>query len=1162
MARIIRRSRWLCVRWVIFLLIVSGVLALCFVTYELDAVIHQRVLKSFQERFTSANVYLSTAHLVRGEGIELSQFVLMADYQPEKDSSHTSFPPVLEAEHVMLDCPSRLEELAVMKEIPVTSITFDTATIHAYRRPDGSWSLSALKTNSDAASAFPAPVICFRNTSIVLHDMTDSRIERKLILRNVEMTINTAQKTNRNALGHSVPDETSREKTFMVFPFQGTAESEFCRNVSFYGNFYAEEGEILVEVDVRGLQYSNDFLNAIPCEIADRFSELREIRGQIDTHAKVAADLNDFSSAHFRLDGKMTDGRSTDPRFPKLVSNISADFQITNEGFLFPNLTVRYGDGSLNLNVSQRGYGPGATKKISSKFRRIELSEAFFASLPEGMKKLMQDLSPTGQFDLDADFLFDGQYWSTTGRVLCSNISMNYVQFPYRLDHLNGEILLKGSQISCQFLSADKRIRINGNFTAPSKQHPVPPAGFIQVQASRIPVDERLLAACPRKATDFIRTLEVGGSINVTANYQFSLAPENPQNHVQITINLLKNSCRYRDFPYPLRDLEGTILIDDDSLSTQNLRGSNGNAEVQLSLQVRLPSAFNSGFLRNPGLASSQTSAQVSNLPQTLLQPKKLLVEQTESASDQSSTEWKIQILGTNVTLDEELYSNLPAQAAEIFRYIQPYGTVNVRFEYHSPAQAIIPGISSSLSGIMDPLSPAKPNANKHLALWVETVGKGIRISLPAMRYWLNDFKGSFQFQNGQFAITDFDAVHDSTRFSGKASGNVTSINQWDFHFEQLTVDGLRFDQDLMAAIPESVRVPIAARRPEGALYYRGGMDVHYDNRTEKKPFSVDWKGEIGLTEGALDLNFPITAINGGIQICGHWDQNAFYCGGEVEIDSLFQQNVQLTKIQGPLWIDSHQILLGGDADRLLLERLHFRVPTKNSAASRSLSAHFVGGDLYGTFALQFGYPSTFQSHIVLTNGQLENCSYLTGNDQLKAKMFGSLTLTGTDSSLHSLRGKGEFHLTDANLYKLSAMMSLLKILSLKEVNDTGFSSSDMKFHVEGNHIYFDQIDFYGDAFSLIGKGEMDFKSQIKLVFYSVMGRNDKKIPILSPLLHATGRQMMLITMKGPVQNPEISQQPLPGLNMAIQQMESDLPHPPSTPGSSRPGLFPRESGR
>ena len=83
----------------------------------------------------------------------------------------------------------------------------------------------------------------------------------------------------------------------------------------------------------------------------------------------------------------------------------------------------------------------------------------------------------------------------------------------------------------------------------------------------------------------------------------------------------------------------------------------------------------------------------------------------------------------------------------------------------------------------------------------------------------------------------------------------------------------------------------------------------------------------------------------------------------------------------------------------------------------------------------------------------------------------------------------------------------------------------------------------------------MDLKSQVALTFYSVMGRNDKKIPIISPLLHMTGRQIMLISMKGPIQNPEITTQPLPALNMAIQQMEEELPPPPVLPRNSRPGL-------
>ena len=1174
MARIIRKSRWTFLRWTIFLFISVGVLALCFLTHELDTIIHKRVLENFQKRFVAANIYVSSTHLAREKGIELSQFVLMADYESDDPSERSSFPPVLKAEHVLLDCPSRIEELALAKDIPIKTVIFDTGTIHTYRRPDGSWSLEALKTNSSLPTdpSMPPTAILFRNTTIVLHDMMDSEHERKLILRNVEMTIEGVRNVTRNAKGEEVPDETGAPRLFSAAPFHGTAESEFTRSIKFSGYFYAKEGEIFVDVDLKGLNYSEDFRSSIPLEIAERFRELKDIRGQIDAKAKVAADLQDFNSALFSLEGKMTDGRSTDPRFPKLVSSLTTDFNITNEGFHFPNLNVRLGSGLLNLNVIQRGYGTNASKKISSKIRKIELSEGLLASLPNWLQKLMRDLNPDGIFDMDAEFLFDGRYWTTNGKVTCSNISINYAHFPYRLEKMNGEILLNGSQISCQFYSKPQQTQIRGNFTVSSKQNPKPSTGNIQIQGQKIPVDERLLNALSDEKAEFIRSLEISGNINVNAEFQYVMNQKIPQNTFSASVELLKISCRSRAFPYPLREVEGRIQIQDQKIYAQNIRGSNGNAKVNLSFSGKIPSRLSpvAGLETNSEIArhnirklpapSASINRKNSNpaidLHERDKNPLNLQAENSQMPNSKTSIlpdEFEFKLTGTNVTLDSELYVNLPPKAAEIFRYVQPHGTVNVQYEYRSPKKE---KISSSLTQANPSLSNHKNTFSPaQTFLSVDSTSSGIRISLPGMNYWLDDFRGVFQYQNGQIQLRKFSAAHNSTRFSGSVSGNVRSVNQWNFRFDQLTIDNLRFDQDLMAAIPEAARVVIAARRPEGSLYFNGSLDFHYDNHTEK-PFSLDWDGELGIVSGTLNFSLPLTAINGGIRLTGHLDQNSFFCGGELGIDSLFQQNIQFTQITGPIWIDNRQIIIGGDADRFINEKFgKNRIRQSTGNAAPSLNAKFIGGDLYGTFALQFGYPSTFQSRIVLTNGFLENCSTLTGNDQLKGKMFGSVTLTGTDSSLHSLKGKGEFHLIDADIYRLSVMMSLLKILSLKEVNDTGFSSSDMKFRIEGNHIYFDQIDFYGDAFSLIGKGEMDFRSQVKLVFYSVMGRNDKKIPIISPLLHATGRQMLLITMKGPVQNPQITQQPLPGLNMAIQQMEEELTPPSILPQNSRPGL-------
>ena len=49
--------------------------------------------------------------------------------------------------------------------------------------------------------------------------------------------------------------------------------------------------------------------------------------------------------------------------------------------------------------------------------------------------------------------------------------------------------------------------------------------------------------------------------------------------------------------------------------------------------------------------------------------------------------------------------------------------------------------------------------------------------------------------------------------------------------------------------------------------------------------------------------------------------------------------------------------------------------------------------------------------------------------------------------------------------------------------DSNAFSRSDIDFRVQGEHVYFDRLNFNGDAISLLGKGEMDMQSEIHLAF-------------------------------------------------------------------------------
>ncbi len=120
-------------------------------------------------------------------------------------------------------------------------------------------------------------------------------------------------------------------------------------------------------------------------------------------------------------------------------------------------------------------------------------------------------------------------------------------------------------------------------------------------------------------------------------------------------------------------------------------------------------------------------------------------------------------------------------------------------------------------------------------------------------------------------------------------------------------------------------------------------------------------------------------------------------------------------------------------------------------------------------------------------------------------------------------------------------MISLLKILSIRRPDKTAFSSSDIDFHLEHNRVYFDRLNFNGDAISLVGRsGEMDFQGNVNLVFHSLVGRGDRNVLLLRDVLGEASQQIMEIEVSGPLENPEMRRKPFPGVNQALQQLQAE----------------------
>jgi hypothetical protein len=161
-----------------------------------------------------------------------------------------------------------------------------------------------------------------------------------------------------------------------------------------------------------------------------------------------------------------------------------------------------------------------------------------------------------------------------------------------------------------------------------------------------------------------------------------------------------------------------------------------------------------------------------------------------------------------------------------------------------------------------------------------------------------------------------------------------------------------------------------------------------------------------------------------------------------------------------------------------------------------------------------------------------------------RGRVFGSLEVSGSRAGAHSLVGRGQLRLRDADIYELPVVVALLKVLRVKAPDRNAFSSSLVDFRIEGPHAYLDNIELAGDAISLVGNGEIDFDSNVHMTFRSIMGDAQTQLPVMKRVLGGASGQFMLIHVDGTLASPEMSSEAFPTLSAALQKLQSQRRNP------------------
>lgn len=474
-------------------------------------------------------------------------------------------------------------------------------------------------------------------------------------------------------------------------------------------------------------------------------------------------------------------------------------------------------------------------------------------------------------------------------------------------------------------------------------------------------------------------------------------------------------------------------------------------------------------------------------------------------------SELALHFAGERVPLEEELRLALPPNMQRLWRSLEPRGEVNMETDvtYLSAQQRM------------------------SVSLVAEPRGGSTSIEPQSFPYRMEKLRGVIRYHDGHAELEKIEAEHGRTTLTAQGQCDFAADGSWSLKLTNFAVDRLRADHDLLTALPGALKRAITQLRPSGPVNLRGGVVFSRPGEADSE-LQTQWDVVADLLQMNLDCGVRLDNVFGSVRLAGSSEGERFNSRGELALDSLTYKSFQFTEVMGPFFIDNSRVLFGGWSDAPQPGKPTRRVTGK-------LCQGTVAGDAQVVFAAVPQYA--LQAQLSEADLQQVVSEHLSSKLQASGRLLANLELQGTGRGTHTMTGKGSIRLHDADIYELPVMVSLLKILSIRQPDATAFTKSEMDFRVQGEHLLFDRINFNGDAVSLLGKGQMSFDKQLDLTFFAKVGRDDPnfRIPLLSNVLDEASQQIMQLRVEGTCDDPITSNNAFPGVNQALQALQAEM---------------------
>jgi len=480
----------------------------------------------------------------------------------------------------------------------------------------------------------------------------------------------------------------------------------------------------------------------------------------------------------------------------------------------------------------------------------------------------------------------------------------------------------------------------------------------------------------------------------------------------------------------------------------------------------------------------------------------------------EGGSELALHFEGEQTPLNDDLFEALPPAVQQAWTEIRPRGHVDF------------------LADVYHRTGLDKPNIRVEISPCPESA----LVKPTFFDYLMDNVEGKITYHDGEVRLENVRSTHDRTAIRTSGQGFFGPDGGWQLRLVGLTIDRVTPRRDLLVALPRPLAKLVDQLRPTGSFRVHDGVLDFRRAASPIAPLEAAWDVQLDCHQTDLQAGVELTNLHGSIRLTGSYDGARGATAGELNLDSVTLGNLHLTNVRGPLWVDDNQCRLGRWATE------------QQGAAPRRLTAVAYDGQVASDMWVAFRGLPEYGVELNVVGADLNRIVVegLQGKSQFDGRVDADVTLRGSGRQLENLGGQGEVRVRDGNFYELPLLMGMLKMLRTGSADTTAFDKSNVKFRLQGRHIYLDQLDFLGEVVNLYGRGYTNFDQELKLVFHGEVGRTPTRLPLVKSLVAKVNQQVLQMYVDGSLSNPQVTTEALPGVSRFLEQLQSDLAAPPS----------------